>query len=144
MADDNFAPHPGRHEIVPLHVIPDARGKLCVVERGTGLPFAVRRVYYLFDIPTGSSRGGHAHLALEQIIIPMSGSFRVDVSTSAGEASYLLDQPSRGLYIGPYVWRELRDFSSNAVCLVLASQEYDEDDYIRDRLVFEREVGIAK
>lgn len=127
-----------------LRVIPDWRGKLCVLEKATGVPFDIRRVYFLYDIPSGSERGGHAHHELQQYLIAISGSFNVDLITKEGAASHRMDQPDKALYIGPYTWREIYNFSSNAVCLVLASHEYSEADYIRNRSDFDNLVGITK
>ena len=129
--------------VVALEVIQDWRGKLCVLEKGTGLPFPIRRVYFLYDVPTGSERGGHAHHELQQYLIAISGSFTVDVVTPEGAVSHHLSRPDQALHIGPYTWREIHSFSSNAVCLVLASQEYSESDYIRNRADFDRIVGIS-
>jgi dTDP-4-dehydrorhamnose 3,5-epimerase-like enzyme len=126
------------HFLMDFRVIPDVRGKLCVIERSTGLPFDINRVYYLFDVPTGSERGGHAHLALQQLLIPISGSFSVNVASQSGSHTYRMFEPNTALYIGPGVWRELLEFSSNAVCLVLASLAYDEADYIRSREDFDK------
>lgn len=132
---------PGIHSILQLRTIPDSRGKLCVIEQDNGFPFSIKRVYYLFDVPSGSMRGGHAHLALQQVLIAISGSMVVEVITHRGTQSYRLDRPDQGLFIGPYVWREIHSFSSNAVCLVLASMAYSEADYIRDRGEFEATIG---
>lgn len=125
-----------------LKVIPDWRGKLCVLEKSTGMPFDIRRVYYLYDVPSGADRGGHAHHELQQYLIAISGSFTVDLVTSEGTTSHRLERPDQALYIGPYTWREIYNFSSNAVCLVLASHEYSEADYVRDRSDFDKLVGI--
>lgn len=121
----------GRHFTFDLSVLPDDRGKLAVLEVGKTIPFAIKRSYHLYDIPAGAERGGHAHRALDQILIAVSGSFEVHVQSALGSAVYTLNSPSVALYIGPWVWRDMRNFSSNAVCFVLASQHYDEADYIR-------------
>lgn len=126
------------HYRLDIPTLPDERGKLAVVEQGGAAVFDIKRVYYLYDVPAGTSRGGHAHRALMQFLIPISGSFTVDVEDTNGKASYLLNKPNQALYIGSMVWREMRDFSSNAVCLVLASTVYIESDYIRNYEEFAR------
>lgn len=108
------------------------RGNLTVVENGQTLPFDVKRVYYLYDIPGGESRGAHAHKHLNQLIIAASGSFRVTLDDGKVKRSFFLNRPYQGLYVKPGIWRDLDDFSSGAVCMVLASEVYDKDDYIRD------------
>ena len=108
------------------------RGNLTVVENGQTLPFDVKRVYYLYDIPGGESRGAHAHKHLSQLIIAASGSFRVTLDDGNVKRSFFLNRPYQGLYVKPGIWRDLDDFSSGAVCMVLASEVYDKDDYIRD------------
>lgn len=108
------------------------RGNLTVVENGQTLPFDVKRVYYLYDIPGGESRGAHAHKHLSQLIIAASGSFRVTLDDGNVKRSFFLNRPYQGLYVKPGIWRDLDDFSSGAVCLVLASEVYDKKDYIRD------------
>lgn len=108
------------------------RGNLTVVENGLTLPFDVKRVYYLYDIPGGESRGAHAHKHLSQLIIAASGSFRVTLDDGNVKRSFFLNRPYQGLYVKPGIWRDLDDFSSGAVCMVLASDVYDKEDYIRD------------
>lgn len=110
----------------------DSRGNISVVENGETVPFDVKRVYYLYDVPGGVSRGGHAHRNLTQFIVAASGSFTVTLDDGKVKRSYTLNRPYQGLLIKPGVWRSLEDFSSGSVCLVLASEKYDEDDYIRD------------
>ncbi len=110
----------------------DREGNLTVVENGTTLPFDVKRVYYLYDIPGGESRGAHAHKELSQLIVAASGSFRVTLDDCNVKRSFILNRPYQGLYVKPGIWRDLEDFSSGAVCMVLASDIYKEDDYIRD------------
>ena len=110
----------------------DRKGNLTVVENGETLPFDVKRVYYLYDVPGGESRGSHAHKELEQLIVAASGSFTVTLNDGQDKCSFFLNRPYQGLYVKPGMWRELSDFSSGAVCMVLASEVYQEDDYIRD------------
>ena len=110
----------------------DRKGNLSVVHNGETIPFDVKRVYYLYDIPGGESRGAHAHKALEQLIIAASGSFRVTLDDGDVKRSFVLNRPYQGLYVKPGIWRDLDDFSSGAVCMVLASEVYNSDDYIRD------------
>lgn len=110
----------------------DRKGNLSVVENGITLPFDVKRVYYLYDVPGGESRGSHAHRSLNQLIIAASGSFRVTLFDGTERRSFFLNRPYHGLFVRPGLWRELDDFSSGAVCMVLASDIYKEEDYIRD------------
>jgi hypothetical protein len=110
----------------------DRKGNISVVENGITVPFDVKRVYYLYDVPGGESRGSHAHKELSQLIIAASGSFRVTLDDGNVKRSFILNRPYQGLYVKPGIWRDLDDFSSGAVCMVLASEVYMEDDYIRD------------
>ncbi|MFY7665399.1 MULTISPECIES: sugar 3,4-ketoisomerase [Flavobacterium] len=114
-----------------LPKIENALGNIAVIEKDT-LPFAVKRVYYLYDIPSSAKRGGHAHLNLQQVLIAISGSFDVVLDDGSRRQTITLNKPDRGLLITTKIWRELENFSSGAVCLVLASEEFSEDDYIRD------------
>jgi hypothetical protein len=114
-----------------LPKIENALGNIAVIEKDT-LPFAVKRVYYLYDIPSSAKRGGHAHLNLQQVLIAISGSFDVVLDDGKRRQTITLNKPDRGLLITTKIWRELENFSSGAVCLVLASEEFSEDDYIRD------------
>ena len=109
----------------------DRKGNLTVVENGITLPFDVKRVYYLYDVPGGESRGAHAHRELSQLIIAASGSFTVTLDDGKCKRSFFLNRPYQGLYVKPGMWRTLEDFSSGAVCMVLASDVYKADDYIR-------------
>ncbi len=110
----------------------DRKGNLTVVQNGATLPFDVKRVYYLYDVPGGESRGSHAHRDLEQLIIAASGSFTVTLDDGKSKRTFFLNRPYQGLYVKPGLWRDLEDFSSGAVCMVLASDVYNADDYIRD------------
>jgi dTDP-4-dehydrorhamnose 3,5-epimerase-like enzyme len=118
--------------LVDLPKITDQRGNLTFVEKGRGLSFDMRRVYYLYDIPSGVSRGGHGHKKLSQLMIATSGSFDVLLNDGRKQRTVHLNRPFQGLYICPMIWRELDNFSSGSVCLVLASDIYDEGDYYRD------------
>ena len=112
--------------------IEDYRGNLAVIEKDV-VPFKIERVYYLFDVPSGSVRGGHAHKNLSQFLIPLSGSFDVVLKDIHGHQQIItLNKPNKGLLIPNMVWREIEEFSSGAICLVVASETYNEDDYIRD------------
>ena len=110
----------------------DRKGNLSVVQNGSTVPFDVKRVYDVYDVPGGESRGSHAHKELSQLIIAASGSFRVTLDDGNVKRSFTLNRPYQGLYVKPGIWRDLDDFSSGAVCLVLASEVYDKEDYIRD------------
>lgn len=110
----------------------DRKGNISVVENFETLPFDVKRVYYLYDVPGGESRGAHAHKSLKQLIIAASGSFTVTLDDGKIKRSFTLNRPYQGLLVVPGIWRELDDFSSGSVCLVLASEYYNADDYIRD------------
>ena len=118
--------------ILDLPRIGEPRGNLTFVEGSKHVPFDFRRVYYLYDVPGGASRGGHAHRRLQQFIIAVAGSFEVVVDDGVKRESFFLNRSYYGLYIPTMVWRELENFSSGSVCLVLASDLYDEGDYYRD------------
>jgi len=120
-----------RAEIIDLPKIVDYRGSIAVVEKDT-LPFPIKRVYYLFDIPSSARRGGHAHKEVSELLIPISGSFDVLLRDGKEQKIFTLNKPDRGLIIRNNVWRELENFSAGAVCLVIASEIFEEDDYIRD------------
>lgn len=107
-------------------------GNLSVVENGEQVPFDIKRVYYLYDVPSGEERGGHAHKQLRQFIVAVSGSFDVIIDDGVQQRSVTLNRPYRGLLIVPGIWRVINNFSSGAVCLVMASDHYDEDDYVRN------------
>lgn len=119
-------------KLVDLPKIADPRGNLTFIEGGAHIPFAIERVYYLYDVPGGAERGGHAHRGLQALIIAMSGSFDVLLDDGREKKRFHLNRSFYGLYICPMIWRELDNFSSGSVCLVLASNRYDESDYFRD------------
>ncbi|WP_312796221.1 FdtA/QdtA family cupin domain-containing protein [Tianweitania sp.] len=125
-------------QIVTIPHVNDRRGNLGFVELGAPIDFSIKRVYYLYDVPGGAERGAHAHRELQQLIVAVSGSFEVELYDGFTRRSFHLNRAYEGLLVRPGSWRELRNFSSGAVCLVLASMEYDESDYIRDINEFER------
>ena len=118
------------YEIIELPKITDPRGNLTVAEQMKNVPFDIKRVYWTYDVPGGESRGGHAHKNLYQLVVAMSGSFIVNLDNGEERETILLNHPWQGLLIKPNTWRTLEDFSSGAVCLVLASEPLDLDDYI--------------
>ncbi|MBR5929808.1 MAG: WxcM-like domain-containing protein [Prevotella sp.] len=119
-------------KIINLTKIVDPRGNLTVAEQLKDVPFTIKRAYWVYDVPGGESRGGHAHKRLQQFVIALSGSFHVTLDNGREKKTVLLNHPWQGLLIDTNTWRTLDDFSSGAVCLVLASELYDEDDYIYD------------
>lgn len=125
-------------QVIDLRKISDPRGNLTPIEGGQDLPFDVKRVYYLYDVPSGQSRGGHAHKALQQLIIAANGSFTLTLDDGASKKIVTLNRPYQGLLIVPGIWRVLDDFSSGAVLLCLASEHYDEADYIRNYKEFKK------
>ena len=127
--------------VISLPVVSDPRGDLTFVEGGNHVPFQIRRVYYLYNVPVDSERGGHAHYDLEQVIFALSGSFRITVDDGFDRSEYWLRDPRSGLYVSRMIWREMDAFSQGAVCMVLASQPYIEADYIRD---YEEYVRVVK
>ena len=116
---------------IELPQIHDPRGDLTFVEGGNHLPFEIRRVYYLYNVPVDAERGGHAHKELEQVIFALSGSFRIKIDDGTSQSEYWLRDPRKGLHISKLIWREMDSFSQGAVCMVLASLPYDESDYFR-------------
>jgi hypothetical protein len=122
--------------IVNLPKIADPRGNLTFIEGGRHVPFQIQRVYYLYDTPGGAERGGHAHKGLHQLIVAMSGSFDVMLDDGQEKKRFHLNRSYYGLYVCPMIWRELDNFSSGSVCMVLASNLYDESDYYRDHQEF--------
>lgn len=121
-----------KSRLIELPKIPDPRGNLTFIEAGRHVPFEFKRVFYLYDVPSGSSRGGHALIHCHQLLVAMAGSFDVILKDGRSEQRINLSRPNIGLHIPPGVWRELDNFSSAAACVVLASHPYAEDDYIRD------------
>lgn len=129
-----------RVNIIDIPKISDPRGNLSVIEKDC-VPFEIKRVYYLYDVPSDAYRGGHAHKEQEAFLIALSGSFDVVLDDGVNRTTIMLNKPNKGLLIPTGVWRELENFSSGAVCLVLASDVFKEDDYIRDYNEFKSFVG---
>lgn len=117
--------------LIEIPKVHDERGSLAVIEKDV-IPFNIKRVYYLYDVPSDSYRGGHAHLEQESVIIALSGSFEVILDDGESRKRIMLNKPTQGLFIPTNIWREIDNFSSGAVCLVLASTEYSENEYMRD------------
>lgn len=132
--------------IITFPKIADRRGNLSFIEAKNHIPFEIKRIYYLYDVPSGAARGGHAHKKMEAVIIALSGSFDVKIDDGFKTESFFLNRPHYGLYIPAAVWREIENFSSNSVALILASTFYDESDYIRRYPVFKKMVrdGTSK
>ena len=122
--------------VLPLNKIHNRAGNITIVEGQTNVPFEIKRVYYLYDIPGGEGRGGHAHKELHQLVVAASGAFDVLMDDGINKKVVTLNRPDYGLLIVPGIWRELMEFSSGAICLVLASHAYDETDYIRQYVNF--------
>lgn len=114
------------------------KGNISVIENGKTVPFRIKRIYYLYDVPGGESRGGHAHKKLRQLIVAASGSFDVVLDDGEMKRTFTINRPYHGLLVTPGIWREINNFSSGSVCLVLASHEYSEEDYIRDYNEFKK------
>lgn len=119
-------------KLIHLPQIPDSRGNLTFVEGGNHIPFEIQRIYYLYDVPGGSKRGGHAHKKLHQLIIAMSGSFDLLIDDGMDKKRIHLNRSYNGFYLCPMIWRVLDNFSSGSVCMVLASRRFEEDDYYRE------------
>ncbi len=134
--------HVDQCRIVELPKITDPRGNLSFIEGGHHIPFDIKRVYYLYDVPGGADRGSHAHKSLHQFIVAMSGSFDVVLDDGREKRRFHLNRSYYGLYVCPMMWRDLDNFSSGAVCMVLASNYYEEDDYLRDYQEFLRAAGV--
>lgn len=122
--------------VLPLEKIHNRAGNITIIEGESNIPFPIKRIYYLYDIPGGESRGGHAHKELYQLIVAASGSFDVLLDDGINKKIVKLNRPNFGLLVVPGIWRELFEFSSGAICMVLASQKYSEDDYLRDYIEF--------
>jgi dTDP-4-dehydrorhamnose 3,5-epimerase-like enzyme len=118
--------------LISLRTVEDRRGSLTIVEAEQDIPFPIRRVYYLYDVPRGGARGGHAHRCLHQVLVAAAGGFDVVVDDGASQRRVRLDDPQQALHIPPGVWREMDRFTQHALCLVLASEPYDASDYLRD------------
>lgn len=131
-------------KIIDIPKIEDRRGNLSVVEEFKNVPFHIARAYWLYDVPAGAMRGGHAHKRLKQLLIALSGSFTVTLDDGLEKRKILLNRPYQGLLIETGIWRTIDDFSSGAVCLVLASELYDESDYIYDYEEFLKYKGVKK
>jgi len=119
-------------KIVDLSKVHNDAGNITVLENNKNIPFEIKRIYYLYDVPVGADRGGHGHYELQQYIVAASGSFTFVLDDGVNKKDFFLNDPSKALHIQPGIWREIKDFSSGSICLVLASKEYSESDYIRD------------
>ena len=117
---------------IEVPAITDPRGDLTFIEGGNHVPFEIKRIYYVYNVPVDSLRGGHAHRDLEQVVFALSGSFRMTVDDGRKQQEYYLRNPRKGIYMSRLVWREMDQFSQGAVCMVLASHAFDETDYLRD------------
>lgn len=129
--------------LVNLPKISDPRGNLTFVESNRHVPFEIKRVYYLYDVPGGAERGGHGHKALHQLIVAISGSFDIHLDDGVSKKTIHMNRSYEGLYVCPMIWREIDNFSSGAVCFVLASDFYDEADYYRDYVNFVQDVNMG-
>jgi dTDP-4-dehydrorhamnose 3,5-epimerase-like enzyme len=134
----------GKSRLINFPTITDVRGNLSFIEGNNHVPFTIKRVYYLYDVPSGATRGGHAHKTLREIIIALSGSFDVVLDDGVERKKIFLNRPHYGLYVHSGVWREIENFSSNSVAIALASDFYDQNDYIRDYEVFKKMIAIGE
>jgi len=130
-------------KLMSLKKISDPRGNLTVIESNKDIPFEIKRVFYIYDVPGGESRGAHAHKTLEQIMIAISGSFNVNLDDGKQKKTFYLNRAYYGLYIPRMIWGDIDNFSSGSVCLVLASDYYNESDYVRNYDEFVEMVGDA-
>lgn len=119
-------------KIVELPIVHNDSGNITVMENNMNIPFDIKRIYYLYDVPMGAERGGHAHYELQQYVVAASGSFTFILDDGENKKEVFLNHPNKALHIKPGIWREMKDFSSGSICLVLASIEYTENDYIRE------------
>jgi len=133
-----------KYHIINFPKITEPRGNLSFIEQNKHIPFSIKRVYYLYDVPSGATRGGHAHRTLQEMVIALSGSFDIVLDDGKEKKTFFLNRPHYGLLIPPCVWRELENFSSNSVALALASDIYIEEDYIRDYEVFKKMVASGE
>lgn len=124
--------------------VSDPRGNLSFIEEGRHVPFPVRRIFYIYDIPSGSTRGGHAHREQHQLVLGISGSFELRLTDGTDERVFMMNRPHKGVYVPPGVWLTTTDFTTGSVCLVLCSDEYEESDYIRDLDEYLRHVRDLK
>ncbi|MEK9781000.1 MAG: FdtA/QdtA family cupin domain-containing protein [Gammaproteobacteria bacterium] len=129
--------------ILDIPMINDDRGNLSFIQNPEHIPFEIARIYYLYNVPSNKNRGSHAHKKLSQLIIAISGSFDVTINDGINKKKIRLNDASKGLYICPMIWRDLNNFTEDAVCMVLASHKYDQDDYIHDFNSFLNQVKIA-
>jgi hypothetical protein len=134
----------GSAQLINLPVVSDPRGDLTFVEGRNHVPFDIARVYYLYNVPVDSERGGHAHKVLQQVVFALSGSFRLKIDDGIEKSEYWLRNPRQGVLISRLIWREMDSFSQGAVCMVLASHAYDETDYFRNYSDFLAEVKKAQ
>ncbi len=130
----------GKCRLINFPTIAETRGNLSFVEGSNHIPFAIKRVYYLYDVPSGATRGGHAHRTLEEVIIALSGSFDVVLDDGTKKKKFFLNRPFYGLYIPSGLWREIENFSSNSIAFALTSDFFNEKDYLRDYEVFKKMV----
>ena len=126
--------------ILELPKVSDPRGNLTFIEESVHVPFDIKRVYYLYDVPGGAERGAHGHQELRQMIVPLAGSFDIHLDDGIDKEIYHMNTPNKGLFVSPMMWRDITNFSSGAVCLVLASELYSETDYFRDYEEFLRAI----